>query len=213
MRDLTGGPGATLPRRSVGRRLTDRQAALLQYVAEGLENKEIAERLGIAEQTVKEQVSNLLQRLAVRNRAALAEIATQMRIFGTTIDETWIPDLFAKAPYGIMLLRGPELRIELVNEYLVSHIGGLDPTGKTLREVFNAAAAEAHELVEGAYRSGRSVIGHEYAVRWDRSGAGPEDGYADFVIHPLRDAAGKVNGLLLIVLDVTELVRGNARVA
>lgn len=51
-------------------------------VARGMENKEIAKRLGITEQAVKEHVSTLLRNLGVRNRAALAEAATTHRLTG-----------------------------------------------------------------------------------------------------------------------------------
>src|SRR5260221_10714769 len=65
-----------------GRRLTDRQAAILELVAAGSENKEIAFELGISEQAVKEHVSRLLQRFAVSNRAALGGAAATMRFVG-----------------------------------------------------------------------------------------------------------------------------------
>jgi len=205
--------GGELRRRSVGRRLTDRQAALLSFVAAGLENKEIAKRLGIAEQTVKEQISNLLERLAVRNRAALAEIATELRIFGTTIDESWLAHLFTQAPFGIALMRGPEHRIEVTNEYYRRSLGGRELVGKTLREAFPEWTQESYALFDRVYQTGEQLDAHEYGARWDRSGRGPEDGYADGVIQALRDEAGEVNGLLVMYTDVTDAVRARRRAA
>lgn len=195
-------------RRNIGRRLTDRQAVLLAYVADGLENKEIARLLGIAEQSVKDQISNLLRRLAVHNRAALAGIATEVRIFGTTIDETWSEDLFTNAPLGIALMRGPEHRIEVANEYLRRQAGDPDVVGLTLREAFPGLGSETHAIFDRVYESGEAFAAHEHAARWDRSGQGTEVGYRDFVIHPLRDGKGRVNGLLAMYLDVTDVVRG-----
>src|SRR5206468_3698744 len=64
-------------------RLTPRQTQVLDRVIRGLENKQIARELGVSEQAVKEQVSGLLQRLNVPNRAALAEAGTAQRITGT----------------------------------------------------------------------------------------------------------------------------------
>ena len=61
---------------------------MLELVAEGLENKEIGHRIGLSEQAVKEHVSALLRRLAVRNRASLAEIATELKIAGTMLIPT-----------------------------------------------------------------------------------------------------------------------------
>ena len=50
--------------------LTARQRQVLNLVAEGLADKEIAERLGIATVTAQKHVTNILDRLHVPNRAA-----------------------------------------------------------------------------------------------------------------------------------------------
>lgn len=52
--------------------LTDREVALLQLVAYGLSNKEIAEELGLAESTVKNRLSILFQKLDVKDRTQAA---------------------------------------------------------------------------------------------------------------------------------------------
>lgn len=52
--------------------LTDREVALLQLVANGLSNKEIAEELGLAESTVKNRLSILFQKLDVKDRTQAA---------------------------------------------------------------------------------------------------------------------------------------------
>jgi DNA-binding NarL/FixJ family response regulator len=56
-------------------RLTERETAIAQQVAEGLRNKEIARRLGIEEGTVKMHVHNLFRKLEVSSRTELALIA------------------------------------------------------------------------------------------------------------------------------------------
>ena len=48
--------------------LTEREIELLQYMADGLSNKAIAERMSISENTVKYHVKNILQKLGVQNR-------------------------------------------------------------------------------------------------------------------------------------------------
>ncbi len=53
-------------------RLTERQREVLHLIAQGLADKEIAERLGIATATAQKHVTNILERLHVANRAAAA---------------------------------------------------------------------------------------------------------------------------------------------
>jgi two-component system NarL family response regulator len=52
--------------------LSDRENEILQYVAIGLRNREIADKLGIAEKTVKNHVSNILKALQVNSRTEAA---------------------------------------------------------------------------------------------------------------------------------------------
>ncbi len=58
--------------------LTPRQFDILQLVAQGLRNAEIAERLCISEQTVKTHIANLLRRLGVKSRLQAAQYAMRM---------------------------------------------------------------------------------------------------------------------------------------
>jgi DNA-binding NarL/FixJ family response regulator len=57
--------------------LTERERYILGLVAEGLSNAEIGERLFLSEQTVKKQLSNVLQKLHLNNRVQLAVYAVR----------------------------------------------------------------------------------------------------------------------------------------
>jgi two-component system NarL family response regulator len=62
--------------RAPGReRLTEREREILRLLSDGLANKEISARLGIAERTVKFHVSEILARLGVANRAHAVAVA------------------------------------------------------------------------------------------------------------------------------------------
>ena len=60
--------------------LSDREAEILDLVAQGLRNKEIASRLSIAEKTVKNHVSNILKALQVNSRTEAAMKAVKARM-------------------------------------------------------------------------------------------------------------------------------------
>jgi DNA-binding NarL/FixJ family response regulator len=54
---------------------TKRQLQIIQLVARGKQNKEIARELGISHQTVKNHVEALLQRIGANDRAHAVYIA------------------------------------------------------------------------------------------------------------------------------------------
>src|SRR2546426_3433223 len=172
-------------------RLTPRERKVLALVLRGLENKEIAAELSIAEQSVKVHVSALLQKFAVHNRAALAETATRLDLTGEPgIDRTWIPQLFRQAEPQICVLRGPELRYEAANEAFRHAIGNRPVIGRTMREAFPELEGQGiFEQIEQAYAAGEPAIWHERTSRWDR-GKGIEARAVDVVIQPLRDEDG-----------------------
>jgi len=63
------GSASALP---VGEELTDREREILGYIARGASNREIGEALFITEGTVKNHVSNILGKLALRDRTQAA---------------------------------------------------------------------------------------------------------------------------------------------
>ena len=82
-RRLLGEAGAPIPRRGRGKSIvppalralgiTSRELDVLNLVAEGLSNRQIAERLYVSRKTVERHVASLFDRTGVRNRQALAD--------------------------------------------------------------------------------------------------------------------------------------------
>lgn len=60
--------------------LSDREAEILDLIAKGMRNKEIANQLCIAEKTVKNHVSNILKALQVNSRTEAAMKAIKAKI-------------------------------------------------------------------------------------------------------------------------------------
>lgn len=69
-------PPATL----LTKTLTERELAVLHWLARGLSNADIAERLALSEGTVRNYVSSILSKLGVSDRLQAALIALQHRL-------------------------------------------------------------------------------------------------------------------------------------
>ena len=59
--------------------LTDQEGAVLRLIGEGLTNRQIGHRMGLAEKTVKNYTSHLLAKLGLERRTQAAILATQLR--------------------------------------------------------------------------------------------------------------------------------------
>jgi two-component system NarL family response regulator len=60
--------------------LSEREGEILEYVAQGMRNKDIAAKLCIAEKTVKNHVSNILKALQVNSRTEAAMKAVKAKL-------------------------------------------------------------------------------------------------------------------------------------
>jgi len=62
-------------------RLTDRELEVLRFVAQGLNNREIAKQLFISENTVKNHVRNILEKLQLHSRMEAVFYALREKLF------------------------------------------------------------------------------------------------------------------------------------
>ncbi|MFB9600238.1 response regulator transcription factor, partial [Saccharothrix longispora] len=61
------------------RSLTEQERTVFDHIGEGLTNKQIAEKMFLAEKTVKNYVSHLLAKLGLERRTQAAVLATKLR--------------------------------------------------------------------------------------------------------------------------------------
>jgi DNA-binding NarL/FixJ family response regulator len=59
--------------------LSDQERTLLQLIGEGLTNREIGERMFLAEKTIKNYVSNVLAKLGMQRRTQVVSLAATLR--------------------------------------------------------------------------------------------------------------------------------------
>jgi DNA-binding NarL/FixJ family response regulator len=68
------------PKNDLPSELTARELEVLRFIAKGMSNREIADALGTAEGTVKNQASSILQKLGVRDRTQAVLRAAELRL-------------------------------------------------------------------------------------------------------------------------------------
>ncbi len=61
--------------------MTDRELQVLGLIAQGLQNKDIASQLFISENTVKNHVRNILEKLNLRSRMEAVFYAVRTKLF------------------------------------------------------------------------------------------------------------------------------------
>jgi PAS domain S-box-containing protein len=180
---------------------------VLDAVAQGLSNKEIAQNLGISEQRVKEVVSALLKKFEVRSRTALTRAATNMRILGLDLHDA-IPYsyLFDEAPVLIAVTRGPEHRFVMVNSAYVQAFGVREYVGRTVREVFPDAPKEAYAALDRTYAGGERYAESEQHSVYEMPDGKQREFYLSFINEPIRSSSNEITGIALYGWDVTSLV-------
>ncbi len=81
--DVSAGVSRSRPPGAVGSDrlglLTDQERSVLRLIGEGLTNRQIGARMGLAEKTVKNYTSHLLAKLGLERRTQAAILATQLR--------------------------------------------------------------------------------------------------------------------------------------
>jgi DNA-binding NarL/FixJ family response regulator len=80
LKEFTNPSGATTQEAEVIDELTPRETQILQLVAEGKSNKDIADELVISENTVKIHIRNILEKLHLKNRIQAAVYAVSQGI-------------------------------------------------------------------------------------------------------------------------------------
>ena len=117
-----------------------------------------------------------------------------------------LADLFQQAPAFFCVLDGPEFVFEMLNPRYQELIGNREVLGKPVRE----AVPEAEEqgflpLLERVYTTGEPFVGHNIPVRLARRGSDAlELRYLNFVYQPRRDTDGRISGIIVLGVDVTE---------
>lgn len=213
------GRDASAAPRPFGRRagdqvvLTERQRVVLEQVGAGLGNKEIAGRLGISEQAVKQQVSVLLRKFGAPSRAVLARTAFTRRLLGTGPQAADIPVeyLFDLAPVSIAMTRSPEHVFLLANRAFHELFGEREYVGRTLRECFPDLGEPVFAALRESLATGEGYRMSEQRLRYALPDGDLREVFLSFIAQPRRSRGGLIDGMTLYAWDVTERARMRQR--
>ncbi|HEY1417580.1 MAG TPA: PAS domain-containing sensor histidine kinase [Myxococcaceae bacterium] len=115
--------------------------------------------------------------------------------------------LFTDAPLVVVVHRGPDLIYDFVSpgtQRLVQR----PLLGRKLRDVYPDLEGQGLlELIEGVYRTGTPASVSERLVRYRRDDGTDDERYIDASYTPIRDARGRVEGVLSCAVDVTARVQ------
>lgn len=192
----------------VGIELSPRQRQVLDLVRAGHTNKQIAARLRIGEQSVKEHVSRLLARFEAPNRAALVAATSAVAISRDRHTDdaasSGVPILFA-------LMRGPDHVVVSASPGLLALSPDRSPVGKPLRSAYPELAGQGvFELLDVVYRTGQAMRSERFVGRFFRDGSFVAV-VVDLSLEPIKNVQGEVDGVLAYGLDVSPRTRADAR--
>ena len=143
-----------------------------------------------------------------RVRAEAAEVERRLRA-EAELERGRLRESFTLAPAAMALLSGPEHRFTFANSaYLKA--ARRDSTdrilGKTVQEALPELEGQGFiELLDQVYRTGEPYVALEREMRLKGHGA-DETTYVNFSYHPMRNVTGKVEGILVHAVEVTEQV-------
>ncbi|WP_139361966.1 PAS domain-containing protein [Hymenobacter sp. CRA2] len=148
----------------------------------------------ITQQVVARQQAVALQAEAL----AVAERRAQER-------ETFY-QVFEQTPASIVLLRGPEHRVEYHNEAYQQLFPGRRMRGRTIAEIQPDAAQQGFlALLDRVYQTGETFVGRELPLAINQPDGQRRETYFNFTYQPYREN-GQVTGISVFAYDVTEQV-------
>lgn len=117
-------------------------------------------------------------------------------------------NLIEQAPVAMCVLKGPQHRVEIVNEKMIT-LWGKQRHEVMFKPIFEGLPEAAGQGLEGlldkVYNTGKRFTAEERPVKLPRP-SGIETVYQNFVYEPLLGNLGNIEGVIAVTIDVTEQV-------
>jgi PAS domain S-box-containing protein len=124
------------------------------------------------------------------------------------LSEQKLKDVFSQAPVAIVVFRGPDFVVELANPHYHALLAGKQLVGRPFREIVPELGEDVWAIFRKVYETGEPHIARDWYVPYDQNGDGlVEDVWFNVVYHPMRDADGKINGMVAVCSDVSVQVQ------
>lgn len=113
--------------------------------------------------------------------------------------------LLMKAPVAAALHMGPDHVVAIANRRYVELAGGRVLIGRPFSEAFpELQESDIPALLDSVYRTGQAFESDEHVATVSVTGNTADERHLKFNIEPYLDAAGRVIGLIVIVIDMTQ---------
>ncbi len=116
--------------------------------------------------------------------------------------------IFENVPLMLVGLEGPEHHFVAVNAAYRALASAGNALGRTVREVFPEVTGQHfYEMFDRVYETGEPQTGAEWRLQVDLDGSGIQDHFFDFLLSPRRAEDGSIEGVQLVVEEVTDRVQ------
>ncbi len=140
--------------------------------------------------------------LSFKKRKNAANLAKKERKFLRIFN-----DILSNAPAAICTLRGPEHIFEIANENYLKLVGNRNVIGKSVKDVLPEVEGQGFiELLDNVYNTGEPFVGNEIPLKLQVGENEWENSFLNFVYQPTKNEDGKVEGIFVHVVNVTEQV-------
>ena len=124
-----------------------------------------------------------------------------------------VRNLFLQSPAAIAVLKGPQHVFELANAMYLHLTVNNDLVGKSIRQAFpELEGTGIYELLDNVYSTGEPFVANEMLMRLDKGNEKLDENYFNFVYQPLRDMDGKIDGVIMHGVDITEQILARKKI-
>lgn len=167
------------------------------------------------QQALNEELTAINEELASSNEELISsQDSLEQHINSLAESESRFRSLVAQAPVGICMISAPDLRVLEVNESYLELVGKQRSQLERLSiwEAIPEAAANYAPVLNEVIRSGNAFVANEHELTLIRHGV-PEQVFVDFVYEPVKDISGRVNGVMVVAIDITAQVLARRSIA